>query len=95
MSACLQLMEISFPDKFLSSHETKPIAEPQTPESPVGVIDAAACGSCESQRSSTPAAPGAKRRRLDQFLCREEYKHKDDNNKDSEGDGENLFFLSK
>ncbi|ONK59819.1 uncharacterized protein A4U43_C08F11140 [Asparagus officinalis] len=61
LNTCLKLLQ--------DSSVEKPLQEPTTPQSPIGVIDAAACRSSESQRSSAAATPPLKRRRLDESLC--------------------------
>lgn len=59
MSGCRQLMEACLiatcpPSGFPKRREVS-----LPPASPIGVLDAAACGSCDSQRSSAPATPSA------------------------------------
>jgi hypothetical protein len=75
VSGCRQLMETHLLATCPSArlHKRREVSLP--PPSPIGVLDAAACGSCDSQRSSAPATPSAeptgveprpfKRRRLE------------------------------
>lgn len=52
---CRQLM-----DSYAADARPKGAAaavEPAIPRSPAGVLDAAACGSCDTQKSSSPPAP--------------------------------------
>ncbi|KAJ0982159.1 hypothetical protein J5N97_010414 [Dioscorea zingiberensis] len=63
---CRQLMEEYLIDTcpFLGG---KPCSEPITPRSPSGVLDAAECGGCSSDKSSSSASqaePPSKRRRI-------------------------------
>ncbi|KAJ1697496.1 hypothetical protein LUZ63_006008 [Rhynchospora breviuscula] len=77
VTGCRQLMEAYLVDTCPSAAFRKRRTEvSHPPPSPIGVLDAAACGSCDSQRSSAPATPSAeptgaepppfkRRRRLD------------------------------
>ncbi|XP_008810097.2 cyclin-D1-1-like isoform X2 [Phoenix dactylifera] len=68
---CRQLMEEYLIDTCPSAGRAKPGREPPTPQSPVGVLDAAACGSCDTQKSSAAPVPEPppKRRRLGEGRC--------------------------
>ncbi|KAG0460186.1 hypothetical protein HPP92_023314 [Vanilla planifolia] len=76
VGSCLQLMEEYLIDTCPSARrfKTKPLIEPLTPQSPVGVLDAASCASCHTRKSSVGVAcnsdqPQMKRRRLDERQC--------------------------
>ncbi|XP_010939010.1 cyclin-D1-1 isoform X2 [Elaeis guineensis] len=81
---CRQLMEEYLIDTCPSARRAKPGREPPTPQSPVGVLDAAACGSCDTQKSSAAPMPEPppKRRRLAEGRCIESI--------DTGNDGKNL-----
>ncbi|XP_008795637.1 cyclin-D2-1-like isoform X2 [Phoenix dactylifera] len=89
VSGCRQLMEEYLIDTCPSARGAKPRREPPMPQSPVGVLDAAACGSCDTQKSSAAplpelarAEPPPKRRRLGEGRCTESI--------DTGDDGKNL-----
>jgi cyclin D1/2/4, plant len=66
VSGCRQLMEAHLLATCPSAGVPKRREVSLPPPSPIGVLDAAACGSCDSQRSSAPAEPRPlKRRRLE------------------------------
>ncbi|KAL0907103.1 hypothetical protein M5K25_025646 [Dendrobium thyrsiflorum] len=79
VSDCRQLMEEYLIDTCQTAHRDTAALPAVEPLSPVGILDAAACGSCDTQRS--PAAgkpnsdpgdselPPAKRRRLADSFC--------------------------
>ncbi|KAJ0973676.1 hypothetical protein J5N97_015641 [Dioscorea zingiberensis] len=72
VNGCLQLMDEYFIDTCPSSGLRKPRPEPSAPASPIGVLDAAACGSCDTNRSLPGEAqtePPIKRRRLRDNHC--------------------------
>ncbi|KAK8936714.1 Cyclin-D1-1 [Platanthera zijinensis] len=54
LGTCCQLMNQYLIDTCPAAR-SKPSVDVPTPRSPVGVLDAAACGSCDSQRSSSDA----------------------------------------
>ncbi|KAJ3673146.1 hypothetical protein LUZ60_006520 [Juncus effusus] len=72
VTGCRQLMETFLTDTCPTARQPK---GSHAPPSPIGILDAAACGSCDSQKSSAPATPVAvstgaepppfKRRRLE------------------------------
>ncbi|XP_073104286.1 cyclin-D2-1 isoform X2 [Elaeis guineensis] len=88
VSGCRQLMEEYLIDTCPSAGREKPRRELPMPQSPVGVLDAAACGSCDTQKSAAPltelarAEPLPKRRRLAEGRCTESI--------DTGDDGKNL-----
>ncbi|XP_072981859.1 cyclin-D2-1-like isoform X1 [Typha latifolia] len=92
VSGCRQLMEQFLIDMCpsRSAGVQKPGLEPPTPQSPVGVLDAAACVSCDSQKSSVPPiraeAPPIKRRRLAESPCTASIYYTGDDGKDPERD---------
>ncbi|KAK9286613.1 hypothetical protein L1049_015013 [Liquidambar formosana] len=57
--SCHQLMEEYLIDTCPSISLKDPGAEPTEPPSPIGVLDAAACGSCDTHRSGTSANPNS------------------------------------
>lgn len=60
MSGCRQLMVACLldtcPSAVFPKHSEVSVS---LPPSPIGILDAAACGSCDSQKSSAPATPSA------------------------------------
>ncbi|KAM0950437.1 putative cyclin domain-containing protein [Dioscorea sansibarensis] len=72
VGVCVQLMDEYLIDTCPSAQSRKPWLEPSAPPSPIGVLDAAACGSCDTNRSLPSAAvaePPIKRRRLGDSHC--------------------------
>ncbi|KAG4164917.1 hypothetical protein ERO13_A13G047200v2 [Gossypium hirsutum] len=62
--SCHQLMEKYLIDTCPSARLKEPSVQPSlAPPSPVGVLDAAACGSCDTRSSSSQLEPPAKRLR--------------------------------
>ncbi|KAL0925983.1 hypothetical protein M5K25_004363 [Dendrobium thyrsiflorum] len=75
LGACRRLMDQYLIDRS-PSPRAKPPIRPPTPRSPVGVLDTAHCGSCDTQKSSAAGmingdSPPLKRRRLVDSQCTE------------------------